>query len=82
MYVKFKPTFILLLTIGFLHFVNAEEREISLKPFIQPIPSIDSTYSVVHTQLYPKSNEDKFKPSVPSDFYVQKAQKQKEAPKV
>jgi len=49
---------------------------------MQAIPSIDSTYSVVHSEIYPQGNEDKFMAKVAVDFYVEKALQNKDKPKV
>ena len=82
MYFTFKSTTILLITLALLQIIKTQDKEIGFKSVMQAIPSIDSTYSVVHSQIYSKLNDDKFKPSIPSDFYVQKALKSKDTPKV
>jgi len=49
---------------------------------MQAIPTIDSSYSVVHSEIYPQENEEKFKAIVPADFYVQKAKKNRDKTKI
>lgn len=49
---------------------------------MQVIPTIDSKYNVVHSDIYPKANEEKFKPTVAADFYVEKALKNKDKAKI
>lgn len=45
---------------------------------MQAIPPIDNTYSVVHMQIYPKATDDKFKATLPPDYFVKKAQQNKD----
>jgi hypothetical protein len=49
------------------------EVQIPIKSVMQAIPQIDNTYSVVHTDIYPRSTDDRFKASVAPDFFVKKA---------
>jgi hypothetical protein len=82
MYFTFKSTTVLFFSLALLHITKAQDKDINFKSVLQAIPSIDSTYNVVRTQIYPNSNDDKFKPIVPSDFYVQKALKSRDTPKI